>query len=117
MDSYVNLERDISKGYRAELNMAKKPEETREAFIRAVGKLISSISEKTFNFEDEIEFKPESESLFSLGKIASDPEVKNALNNSDLKAIITRFAEEAKNRYLHLIHDDDRTEMFKKHPV
>ncbi|WP_036223162.1 hypothetical protein [Mesoaciditoga lauensis] len=117
MDSYVNLEKEVSKTYREELNLAKKPEEVREAFVRAVERIISSICDKTFDFEEEVKFTPEDNRIFSLGKIGSDPDVENALNNSDLKAILERFAEEAKNRYLHLIHDDDRTSMFKKHPV
>ncbi len=117
MDSYVNLEKEVSKTYRADLNMAKKPEEVREAFVRAVEKIISSISDKIFDFEEELKFSPEGDRIFSLGKIGSDPDVENALNNSDLRAILERFAEEAKNRYLHLIHDNDRTSMFKKHLV
>ncbi len=117
MDSYVNFEKEISKTYRAQLNMSKRPEEVREAFIRAVEKLFSSIFEKNFDLKEEVRLSFEDEKLFSLGKIESDPDVKKALTNSDLMAILTRFAEEAKNRYLHLIHDDDRTEMFKKHPV
>ncbi len=117
MESYVNLEKEVSKTYREELNMAKKPEEVRKAFVRAVERIISSIFEKSFDFEEEVKFTPEGNGIFSLGKIGSDPDVKNALNNSDLEAILERFAKEAKNRYLHLIHDDDRTTMFKKYLV
>ncbi len=119
MHSYVQIEKKLSKSYRAELNNVKRPEEIEVIFSRIVTKLLSEITEEAKKFNvNQVEFFPEKKPTYKLKKSLIDmPEISNALSNSDLKSIIDRLAEEAKNRYLHLINDDDRTETFKKSPA
>ncbi len=119
MYSYVQMEKELSKSYRAELSNVKRPEEIEGIFGRTVTRLLSEITERVKPLNaNQVKFFPEKKPTYKLEKSLIDiPEIAHALSNSDLKAIIDRFAEEAKNRYLHLINDDDRTEVFKKSPA
>lgn len=119
MYSYVQVEKELSKSYRAELSNVKRPEEIEGIFGRTVTRLLSEVTEKVKLLNtSQVKFFPERKPAYKLGKSLIDiPEIAYAISNSDLKAIIDRFAEEAKNRYLHLINDDDRTEIFKKSPA
>ncbi len=119
MYSYVYLEKELAKPYRSELNIVKKPEEVEGIFSRTVINLLSKISNDVNDSHKEyIKLLPDSSPFYKLEKpLVKVQSVSEALSNSDLPAILNRFAEDAKNRYLHLIHDDDRTGTFKKPPA
>lgn len=119
MYSYVHLEKELAKPYRSKLSIVKRPEEVEEIFSRIAINLLSKISSDVNDSHKEyIKLLPNSSPFYKLEKpLAKMQSVSEALSNSDLPAILNRFAEDAKNRYLHLIHDDDRTETFKKPPA
>ncbi len=119
MYSYTHLEKELVKSYRSELKLVKRPEEIEEIFSRTAINLLSKISNNVNDSHKEyVKLLPNSSPFYKLQEpLTKIRDVSEALSNSDLPAILNRFAEDAKNRYHHLIHDDDRTETFKKPPV
>ncbi len=119
MYSYVHLEREFTKPYRSELNKVKRSEEVERIFSRTVINLLSKISnDVNDSLEEYVKLTPNSSPFYKLeNPLMQIKEVSSAISNSDLPAILSRLAEDAKNRYIHLINDDDRSETFKKSPA
>ncbi len=119
MYSYVHLEREFTKPYRSELNKVKRSEEVERIFSRTVINLLSKISnDVNDSLEEYVKLTPNSSPFYKLeNPLMQIEEVSSAISNSDLPAILSRLAEDAKNRYIHLINDDDRSETFKKSPA
>ncbi len=114
MVSYIKYEKELVHGYRERLNESKRLDEIGEVFISTVFKLLKMVDpELDDSLIEELYFEPEDEKGYSMGSNLKK-RINEHMERSDLEAIIKRFAEMAKNRYKHILHDDDRTDMFRK---
>lgn len=114
MKSYVKFYEETKKDYHNMLNHAKKPQEVVDIFAQYTLNFLKKafpdkITDEHLNYivfdEDKEEGYYFEETLMNI--------LKEEFETSDLPSIIRKKAKEAKDRYLHILNDNDRTETFR----
>lgn len=114
MLSFVKYEKELESSYRERLSSVKKPEEIGDVFIDCILSLLKKIHpEVNSNHVEEIVFDPDSSEGYTLSQSLQKILGDELLKNSDLLAIIKRFAQSALHRYHSLASDEERTELFR----
>ncbi|KLO21887.1 hypothetical protein X275_05970 [Marinitoga sp. 1197] len=114
MKSYVKYYEETKKEYHDMLNHAKRPQDVVDVFT----KYTLNFLKKTFpdRIKDEhlnyIVFDEETEEGYSFEEPLMQL-LKDEFETSDLPSILRKKAKEAKDRYLHIINDNDRTGTFR----
>ena len=112
--SFIKLYKEMEGAYRNALNNAKTPVEVETVFIHFATRILSEACENVEGKDMEyISFLPENEPPFTFEKRFKEKIIPD-LEKSDLESIITKLAESSKNRYIKIIHDQDRTDMFRR---
>ena len=112
MMSFTKYENQILSKYRDQLNQAESVEDVKKFFVGTIQELLELATEGslTADYED-ISLLPDQEPCFSL-----EPKVKNSnemkeMENSDINAVLKRFAEQATHRYKHLSKNNTKTKL------
>lgn len=117
--SFSALENDIRHRLRDDLNHAGEPQDARNAFALAVRHLLLRSTGEDLRFTDnDIRLKPEAVPCYELGAaITGTVPFQVASADSDLLAIIARFAEAACHRHQNLLAHADkiRARVHKQH--
>ncbi len=102
--SFSALENELLPELRKKLNSSEGPIDVSNNFSYIVSAFLENVFNGKFNVKPEdVLFTPKNEYPFSFSKnIAQEKEFQEALDNSDLMHIITRFSDVAYKRYLHL---------------
>ncbi len=118
MYSYDHLEKEIAKAYREHLSEAKKPLEVENLFSSTVLDLLVKISEDFSKYRiEDVKLLLKDEEFYELSEnMKKDPQISYMMKESDLPAIINRFAKDAINRHKQMIKDSDRTNIFRIPP-
>jgi hypothetical protein len=109
MYSYVHFEKELSSNYHKRINSKKNAAEVGDVFIETCFKLLEKADIGVVQRDiKEIIFTPENEKKWEFNQTLND-KVREKFSNSDLGAIITRFADEAFKWHEHIIkRDEDR---------
>lgn len=112
--SFIKIYKEVEGAYRNALNNAKTPVEVGNVFKLFATRILSEACEKVEDKDMEyISFTPEKELPFKFEKRFRE-RILPDIEKSDLDSIITKIAEAGKNRYLKIMHDQDRTDMFRR---
>lgn len=114
MKSYVKFYEETKREYHEMLNKAKRPQDVVDVFAKyTINFLKSAFPEKiTDEHLNYIVFDEELEDGYYFEEPLMEL-LKEEFENSDLPSILKKKAKEAKDRYLHIINDNDRTETFR----
>ncbi|MDH5371248.1 MAG: hypothetical protein OEW99_14580 [Gammaproteobacteria bacterium] len=112
MMSFTKYENQILPKYRDQLNHAESVEDVKKFFIGTIQEFLSLATEGNLNpaYED-ILLLPEESPGYSL-----EPQIKNStemkeLENSDIKTVLQRLAEQAGHRHKHLMKNNTKTNL------
>jgi len=112
--SHVKELKEIESEYREKLMEAKNPPQVVDVFIDTTFKLLKKIvPDLDLRHIEHISFAPEEEIPFHFDKPLREL-LESYFDNSDLEQIIAKLAETAKHRYMQILHDEDRTDMFRR---
>ncbi len=112
MYSYVHFEKELTPGYHKEIKLKKHTGEIGDTFIETIFKLLKKVDDGiTGKDMEKIIFTPEKEKKWELMP-SLRKKVEEKLENSDLDAIISRFANEAFKWYEHILQKDEDNEFF-----
>ncbi|OQY10143.1 MAG: hypothetical protein B6I28_01585 [Fusobacteriia bacterium 4572_132] len=102
--SFSTLENELLPELREKLNNSEGPIDVSNNFSYIVSTFLENVFYGKFNVKPEdILFTPKNEYPFSFSKnLAQEKEFQEALDNSDLMNIISRFSDKAYKRYIHL---------------
>lgn len=110
MYSYVHLEKELTPNYRKEIKLRKNTKEVADVFIETCFKLLQTLDETVVRKDIErIIFTPKKEKKFELTAPLKE-KFETKLKNSDLDAILSRFAQEAFKWYEHIQMMDEDNE-------
>jgi len=110
--SYVHFEKELTPKYHKEIKLKKEPIEVGDVFIDTTFKLLQKIDESvTEKDRRRIIFAPEDEKKWRFDKELQE-HFQERFENSDLDAIIGRFADEAFKWYEHLRKNDENLDYF-----
>ncbi len=112
MYSYVKYEKELESDYRRALDQVKRPEEVADVFREYAFKLVSMIYEDlSSDMKEHLKLTTDDGDVEIEGELKE--KLSEALEKSDLMAILKRMAQDAINRYKKLKHDDERTDLFR----
>ena len=112
MYSYVHFEKELTPAYHKEIKLKKHAREVGDVFIETTFKLLKKVDEGiTEKDMQKIIFTPEKEKKWELMP-SLRKKVEEKMENSDLDAIISRFAKEAYKWHEHLLQKDEDNEFF-----
>src|SRR6056297_3410123 len=95
MYSYVHFEKELTPAYHKEIKLKKHTREVGEVFIETTFKLLKKVDDSIREKDmEKIIFTPEKEKKWELMPSLRS-KVEEKFGNSDLDAIISRFAKEA----------------------
>jgi len=110
MYSYVYLEKELTPSYRKEINLRKHANEVADVFIETSFKLLQALDETVVAKDMErIIFTPSKEKKYELASPLRD-KFEEKLKNSDLDAILSRFAQDAFKWYERIRKRDEDNE-------
>ncbi|MBM7559816.1 hypothetical protein [Marinitoga litoralis] len=114
MKSYVKFYEKTKKEYHDMLNHAKRPQDVVDVFTKyTLNFLKKAFPEKiTDDHLQYIVFDEEYEDGYYFEEPLMSI-LKEEFENSDLPSILKKKAKEAKDRYLHIVNDNDRTGTFR----
>ncbi|HOO31905.1 MAG TPA: hypothetical protein PK466_01185 [Thermotogota bacterium] len=109
MYSYVHFEKELMPGYHKEIKNSKNATEVEAVFIGTCFKLLEKVETELDKKDiEQIVFTPEKEKKWDINRLLTE-KIEEKFSNSDLNAIINRFADEAFKRHEHIIkRDEDR---------
>jgi len=114
MKSYVKFYEETKKEYHDMLNHAKRPQDVVDVFTKyTLNFLKKAFPEKiTDDHLQYIVFDEEYEDGYYFEEPLMSI-LKEEFENSDLPSILKKKTKEAKDRYLHIVNDNDRTGTFR----
>lgn len=116
--SFTKIENDLRPAYRNRLNTAESPEDIKKFFVYTAREFLHRALEGTaedpgrsqVDYED-VHLTPESDPPYAVsGKLASHPGYLALQHRSDLTIILTRLAQSAARRYVHLERNPGKSE-------
>ena len=112
MMSFTKYEHQVLPKFREQLNQAESVEDVKKFFIGTIQQFLGLVTDGnlTAAYED-ILLIPESESGYSLNSHITNSKEMKGIENSDLKAVISRLAEQAVHRHKHLAKNNSKTNL------
>jgi len=109
--SHSRLENDLAPQFRARLNHAESSEDVKKFFAYTMLELLGGVlgEDCELHYED-IALNAGAEGYRASKRLAADPLYRRALAESDLGAIMRRFAEAAQHRARHLATHPEKTQ-------
>ena len=111
--SYSKIENDVIHHYRKQLNHAESVEDVKKFFNYTVTGLVTKVFEGKIDRNlEEIRFNPDKMPFYKIhDELYNDETFAAVWSDSDLSAIIDRFAETAEHRYRHLSGNPEKTRL------
>ncbi|MFP4476720.1 MAG: hypothetical protein ACLFOY_14275 [Desulfatibacillaceae bacterium] len=117
--SFTKHEKDLLREYRQKMSAAESTEDVKKFYLRTILELFERVfgDQVNLEYEDLRWDETRDAALEFRADVEDNPRFREVWDNSDLPDIVKRFAETAKNRYIHLSKHPDRTEakMFNLH--
>ena len=112
MMSLTKYEHKVLPKLRDQLNQAESVEDVKKFFIGTIQEFLGIATNGNVSaaYED-ISLLPDQEPHYSLAAPVTDSAAIKELENSDLKAILQRLAEQAAHRYKHLTKNNSKTNL------
>jgi hypothetical protein len=116
--SFTKIENELRPAYRNRLNTAESSEDIKKFFVYTAREFLTRALEESapsdpparVEYED-ISLAPENDPPYSLShKLASHPLYMFLRERSDVDIIMTRLAQSAARRYVHLERNPDKSE-------
>lgn len=109
--SFSLIERDLMHHYRDQLNHAESEEDVKKFFARTVQRLLNGILDGTIKAEDtDAALKTDNPPYFEISdRLATNKTFQAIQQNSDLTAVLRRFAEPAVKHHQHLRGHPEKT--------
>ena len=114
-DSFTKLEREVAPKFRESMGLAESSADVQKFFVYSMLQLVNGVlagqgGEFDVYYED-IALTPDQAPGYALSaRLAAHPPLADALRESDLPAILSRFAEVAGNTYRYLQKKPEKTE-------
>lgn len=111
MKSFTGIENELSRQYREQLDAAEDTTDLSKIFSRSAANFLKKVLGEHLGInEADINFTPTAKELFQLSpKIHQLKEFKEVEKESDLIPILSKWAESAHHRYIHLIKHTEKT--------
>ena len=112
MMSFIKYEHQILPKFREQLNQAESVEDVKKFFIGTIQQFLELATDGNISADyEDILLVPDSKAGYSLNaQLANSKEMKE-MENSDLTAVISRFAEQAVHRHKHLAKNNTKTNL------
>ncbi len=110
--SFSTLGNECVHKFRNKINNAENIIDLKNQFVFTVINFLNKVFEKNqIDIDaDDIKFDPEKKDLYILNKrLTQNPDFKNIWENSDLKNVLSKFAESAHHRYIHICKHKEKT--------
>lgn len=112
MMSLTKYEHQVLPKLRDQLNQAESVEDVKKFFIGTIQEFLGLATDGNVTADyDDISLLPDQKPYYSLTAHVTDSAAIKELENSDLKAILQRLAEQAAHRYKHLIKNNTKTNL------
>lgn len=114
-DSYTKIEREVTPKFRESMGLAESTADVRKFFAYSMLELVNGVlagQDGEFDvYYEDITLTPEQAPGYALSpRLAAHPPLAAALRESDLPAILARFAEVAGNTFKYLQKKPEKTE-------
>ncbi len=109
--SFSNVSNDFVHNFRERINHSEDINDLMTNFSYTVSLFINTVSPDNLGaIVADIKFIPDCSRHFEINKALFEvEEFKNLYNDSDMDSIISKFAESANHRYMHLMKHTERT--------
>ena len=110
--SFSTLGNEYIHELRNNINNAENIIDLKNHFVFIVINFLNKVfEEKQIDIDaDDIKFDLESKDLYILNeRLTQNPDFKNIWENSDLKNVISKFAESVNHRYIHINKHNEKT--------
>lgn len=112
MMSLSKYEHQVLPKLRDQLNQAESVEDVKKFFVGTIQEFLGLATDGSVNADyEDISLLPEQDPCYALAPGLTDDAALKALANSDLNAILSRFSEQAANRYKHLAKNNTKTNL------
>ena len=112
MMSLSKYEHKILPKLRDQLNQAESVEDVKKFFVGNIQEFIGLATEGNVSADyEDISLLPDQDPSYELAPRLSGDAGMLALTDSDMNAILSRFAEQAAHRYVHLAKNNAKTKM------
>ena len=110
--SFTKIENDLRPTYRNRLNTAESPEDIKKFFIYTAREFLTrSLGDAVPVEYEDVRLAPDSDPPYILSpKLAEHPTYTSLQNRSDLSIILSRLAQSAARRYVHLERNPEKSE-------
>jgi len=111
--SFSKIENEIIRHYRKQLSHAESVEDVKKFFNYTITDLIKKVFKGKIDRNlEEIHFNSKKTPFYKIhDELYNDETFAAVWSNSDLSAIIHRFAESAEHRYRHLSDNPEKTRL------
>lgn len=110
--SFTKIENDLRPAYRNRLNTAESPEDVKKFFVYTAREFLSRALEDSVQIEyEDVQLDPVSDPPYTVShKLANNSRYAFLQQGSDLNIILTRLAQSAARRYVHLERNPGKSE-------
>ena len=115
--SFSHIERELMHHYRDQLNHAESEEDVKKFFFQTVERLMNEILYGSIRIENtDVVLTPDNPPYFEVSeRLAAHEAFRSLQQNSDLNAVLKRFAKPAVKHYQHLRGHPEKTESKIRH--
>ena len=112
MMSLTKYEHQVLPKLRDQLNQSESVEDIKKFFVSTVQEFLALATDGkvSVNYED-VTLLPEQEPFYLLATHVTESNALKVLQNSDLNAVLQRFAEQSANHYKHLTKNNSKTNL------
>lgn len=112
MISLTKYEHQVLPKLRDQLNQSESVEDVKKFFIGNIQELLALATDGNLKVAyEDISLMPDQRPSYSLSPELTANAAIVALADSDLNAVLTRMAEQAANRYKHLVKNNSKTNL------
>ena len=110
--SFTKIENDLRPAYRNRLNTAESPEDVKKFFVYTAREFLSRALEDSVQIEyEDVQLDPVSDPPYTVShKLTDNSRYAYLQQGSDLNIILTRLAQSATKRYVHLERNPGKSE-------
>jgi len=110
--SFTKIENDLRPAYRNRLNIAESPEDVKKFFVYTAREFLSRALEDSIQIEyEDVQLDPVADPPYTVSpKLADNSRYTFLQQGSDLNIILTRLAQSAARRYVHLERNPGKSE-------
>lgn len=115
--SFTHIERELLHHYRDQLNHAESEEDIKKFFVQTIERLMNNVLDGSLRIEDtDIMLRPDRPPYFEVSERLAKNETFDAIRQqSDLTAVLRRFAEPAAKHHQHLCGHPEKTKAKIRH--